>query len=82
MAVTLARRFCPLRFAPLFIKIDKPKLPLGLYFSLICNAYATDMIRVTAIVLALAVSFDYVMLGGKYTNAAQQIFFAILYRAH
>jgi hypothetical protein len=40
------------------------------------------MLRVTAIVLALAVSFDYVMMGGKYTNVAQQIFFAILYRAH
>jgi hypothetical protein len=35
-----------------------------------------------AIVLALAVSFDYVMLGGKYTNAALQMFFAILYSIH
>jgi hypothetical protein len=31
------------------------------------------MLRVAAVVLALAVSFDFVMLDGKYTNAARQM---------
>jgi hypothetical protein len=40
------------------------------------------MLRVMAIALALAVSFDFVMLDGKYTNAARQMFFSILYSIH
>ena len=35
------------------------------------------MLRVAALLLALAVGFDYAMLNGKYTNAARQISVAI-----
>jgi hypothetical protein len=35
------------------------------------------MLRVAALLLALAVGFDYAMLNGKYTNAARQMTGAI-----
>jgi len=35
------------------------------------------MLRVVALVLALAVGFDYAMLDGKYTNAARQMAVAV-----
>jgi hypothetical protein len=55
------------------------KLPLAWHSSLILSSYAPHMLRVTAIVLALAVSFDYLVLDGRYTNAAQRMVYAILY---
>ena len=35
------------------------------------------MLRVAALLLTLAVGFDYAMLNGKYTNAARQVTVAI-----
>ena len=35
------------------------------------------MLRVAALLLALAVGLDYAMLNGKYTNAARQVTVAI-----
>ena len=37
------------------------------------------MIRVVAVVVAVTLSFDFVVLGGKYVNAARQVASAILH---
>ena len=37
------------------------------------------MLRVAALLLALAVGFDYAMLNGKYTNAARQVGVAVFH---
>ena len=40
------------------------------------------MLRVVAIVVAVTLSFDFVVLGGKYANAARQMASAILHSIH
>jgi hypothetical protein len=40
------------------------------------------MLRVVAIVAVLTISFDHMILGGKYTNVVRQIASAILYKVH
>ena len=62
-----------------FITIDQPTCFGPHYYSLIFNAYARHMLRVAALLLALAVGFDYAMLNGKYTNAARQVTVAIFH---
>ena len=40
------------------------------------------MIRVVAVVVAVTLSFDFVVLGGKYAHAARQMASAVLHSIH
>jgi hypothetical protein len=42
------------------------------------RCYACGMLRIAAIVLAVAVGYDLYMLGGKYTSVANQMATSIL----
>jgi len=55
---------------------------LARHFVLIRKAYASGMIRVVAVVVAVTLSFDFVVLGGKYAHAARQMASAVLHSIH